>query len=197
MAITENPAGIRPENCYSTDQLATFRSRGDWRDESLAQWVDHWASTQPDVVAFSDGDAEVTWAQLRHQGYRLGAELRRRGIRAGDRIQVQLPNWVEFAIAYVGITRIGAVLVPTMPIYRHDEVEYIINHSNARMAFVAHTFRGFDYAAMHADIADRCAGLDAVVAVRADDSFTGTRWEDLIGDGPTPDDDELGPFLRR
>ncbi|MDF3283185.1 AMP-binding protein [Gordonia sp. N1V] len=193
MAITENPASIRPENCYSTDQLATFRASGDWRDESLAQWVDHWASTQPDVVAFSDGDAEVTWAQLRHQGYRLGAELRRRGIRAGDRIQVQLPNWVEFAIAYVGITRIGAVLVPTMPIYRHDEVEYIINHSNARMAFVAHTFRGFDYAAMHADIADHCAGLDTVVAVRADESFTGTRWEDLIGDGPTPDDDELGP----
>ncbi len=99
MAITKKAADIRPEDRYTAEQLTTFRTRGDWRDENLAQWVDHWASTQPDVIAFSDGDVEITWAQLRHQGYRLGAELRRRGIAAGDRIQVQLPNWIEFAVA--------------------------------------------------------------------------------------------------
>ena len=46
---------------------------------------------------------------------------------------------------YVALARIGAVLVPTMPIYRHDEVLYVLQHSGAKVSVVAGEFRGFDY----------------------------------------------------
>ncbi|WP_052003998.1 AMP-binding protein [Gordonia aichiensis] len=190
---TQTYPGVKPRERYSEEQLAQFRASGCWRDESLAEWVSHWAEVQPDQTAFSDGDVSITWGELENRGFRLALALKDRGIGLGDRVQVQLPNWSEFAVIYVALARIGAVLVPTMPIYRHDEVEYVINHSSARMAFVPSSFRSFDYVAMHADIADNCPDLAEVVVVRPEEDFKGTRLEDLIGSGPTPTDDELGP----
>ncbi|WP_055474511.1 AMP-binding protein [Gordonia sp. HS-NH1] len=190
---TRSVSEPRPDDRYSAEQLAGFVERGEWRNESLFERVSHWAGTQPDIVAFSDGDASVTWAKLQKDGLRLAAALRGRGIRAGDRVQVQLPNWVEFAVVYVALARIGAVLVPTMPIYRHDEVEFIVNHSGARIAIVAHQFRGFDFVQMHAEIKQRCPDLEAVIVVRADEGFEGETLERLIGDGPAPENDDLGP----
>lgn len=183
---------IRPGDRYDDAVTAKFRGDGYWRDESLAQWVDHWASVQPDVEVFSDGDVAFTWSELRNKGYRLAAALRERGIKPGDRIQVQLPNWSEFAVIYVALARIGAVLVPTMPIYRHDEVAYVINNSGARMSFVGHTFKGFDYAAMLEEIRPQCAGLEEVVVLRAEAGLVATLFEDLVGEGDTPSDEELG-----
>ncbi|PYE11687.1 cyclohexanecarboxylate-CoA ligase/acyl-CoA synthetase [Williamsia limnetica] len=185
---------IRPEDRYESAVTAQFRSDGYWRDESLAQWVDHWASVQPEVEVFSDGDVAYTWAELRNKGYRLAAALRKRGIGRGDRVQVQLPNWSEFAVIYVALARIGAVLVPTMPIYRHDEVAYVINHSGARMSFVGNMFRGFNYADMLEEIRPQCVGLEEVVVVRAEDGASVTRFEELVGEGDTPLDEELGPI---
>ena len=69
-----------------------------------------------------DGYSALTGVRLREQAYRLAAALRWLGVEAGNRVQVQLPNWNEFVVVYVALARIGAVLVPTMPIYRHDEV---------------------------------------------------------------------------
>jgi acyl-coenzyme A synthetase/AMP-(fatty) acid ligase len=46
---------------------------------------------------------------------------------ADDRVQVQLPNWNEFVVVYVALARIGAVLVPTMPIYRLPEMLQVVD----------------------------------------------------------------------
>ena len=118
-----------------------------------------------DRVLLTDGYGALTATQLREQAYRLAAALRRLGVEAGDRVQVQLPNWNEFVVVYVALARIGAVLVPTMPIYRHDEVLYVLQHSGAKVSVVAGEFRGFDYPEMIAEIcaSARELGADLIV----------------------------------
>jgi len=133
----------RPEDVYDAETVAGFRSAGYWRDDTLSASVDRLA--EQDRVLLTDGYGALTAAQLREQAYRLAAALRRLGVEAGDRVQVQLPNWNEFVVVYVALARIGAVLVPTMPIYRHDEVLYVLRHSGAKVSVVAGEFRGFDY----------------------------------------------------
>ena len=71
---------IRPEDRYSDETIAEFRASGQWRDGSLAESLDHWASVQPDRIAVSDGYSTLTWAQLRGQAYRLAARLKDFGI---------------------------------------------------------------------------------------------------------------------
>ena len=164
--MTAHPAAVRPEDMYDAVTIAGFRAAGYWRDDTLSGSVDRLAAERPDRVLITDGYAALTAAELRGQAYRLAAALLRLGVRAGDRVQVQLPNWNEFIVVYVALARIGAVLVPTMPIYRHDEVLYVLRHSGAKVSVVAAEFRGFDYPDMLQDIRASAPDLRHVISVR-------------------------------
>jgi acyl-CoA synthetase (AMP-forming)/AMP-acid ligase II len=138
-----------------------------WTEDTLPQILDTWCRRQPDKQFVSDGDGTLTYAELRGQAYRLAAQLRTRGIGAGDRVVVQLPNWREFVVTWLALTRIGAVLVPIMNIYRHDEVEYILNLTQAKAVVTTGMFRGFDHLAMVRELRPKCPTVELVVAVRA------------------------------
>lgn len=189
---TALPTAPAPEDRYSAEQLARFRADGHWRDESLTQWVQHWAARRPAGVVVTDGDATLTWAELRDRAARFARGLRDLGVEAGDRVHVQLPNWVEFVVVYAAIARIGAVLVPTMPIYRQDEVRYVLDHSGAKVSVVPTSYKGFDHAAMVLALREVCPALTAVVTVRgrAEGALC---YQDLVGGVDLPDDDALGP----
>ncbi|QDC15990.1 AMP-binding protein [Rhodococcus ruber] len=192
MDVAEHRRAILPEDRYSASTLHAFRSNGYWRDESLTEHVDRWAEVDPGFVAVTDGYAALTRSELRAQAYRLAASLRRLGISAGDRVQVQLPNWNEFVVIYVAVARIGAVLVPTMPVYRHDEVRYVLEHSGAKISFVTEEFRKFRYADMLTDVRREVPGLEHVVVVRGAVGVGELSFDSLIAGNHVPGNDELG-----
>lgn len=183
---------IRPEDRYDAETIAGFRAQGFWRDGSLAERVDHWAGVQPQRVAVSDGYTELTWARLRGQAYRLAAALRRLGVGRGDRVQVQLPSWNEYVVVYLALARIGGVLVPTMPIYRWDEVTFAINHAEAKVSVVCGDYRNFDYLAMAREIRSNCPSLRHVITVRAEAGEGELRLEDLVAGEEVPGEEALG-----
>lgn len=150
---------------YSEDEIARYYAEGLWRTESLYDEVVAQARVRPDQTYVFDSTTSVTFAQLREEALRLAAGLHRRGVRPRDRVVVQLPNWTEFAVVVVALSRLGAVLVPVMPIYRRAEVEHIVRHSGAVLAVTAGEFRSFDHVAMFRDLSDTV--LRDVVAVRA------------------------------
>jgi len=180
----------RPEDVYDAETVACFRAAGYWRDETLSASVDRLAGQ--DRVVLTDGYGALTGTELREQAYRLAVALRRLGVGAGDRVQVQLPNWNEFVVVYVALARIGAVLVPTMPIYRHDEVRYVLRHSGAKVAVVAGEFRGFDYPDMLGEIRPSAPELQHVISVRCGERPGVLRFEDLIAGTGVPDPSLLG-----
>lgn len=182
-----------PQDQYDAATIAGFRAAGYWHDDVLAACVDRRAAEDPSGVVVTDGYGALTAAELRGSAYRLAAALMERGVGPGDRVQVQLPNWNEFVVVYVALARIGAVLVPTMPIYRHDEVRYAIEHSGARVSIVPGDFRKFDYAGMLAELRASGLDLDHVITVRADAGAGDARFEDLVAGVDIPGDDVLGP----
>ena len=125
--VSDTP--LRPEARFGADAVRLFREKGWWRDDALTDYLDRWADAQPDHLAVSDGTVVLDYANLRAQAYRFGAALRRLGVQPGERVSVQLPNWSEFVVAYLAIERIGAVIVPIMPIYRHREVTHALNQA--------------------------------------------------------------------
>jgi cyclohexanecarboxylate-CoA ligase/acyl-CoA synthetase len=148
--------------------VRSFYESGVWRSEVHSDLLDHWCRRQPQRVLVSDGYAELTYAELRGQAYRMAAALRRMGVEAGDRVVVQLPNWNEFAVTYAALARIGAVMVPMMTVYRHDEVAYIAGLTAARGIVTSGSFRKFDHLAMVREIRPQCPSLEFVLAVRTD-----------------------------
>ncbi|MHA6758281.1 AMP-binding protein [Streptacidiphilus sp. PAMC 29251] len=187
----DTPAVGDPDRARAADYLAA----GHWQDKPLTAYLDEAAQTTPERLYVTDGVRSLTYAEFRGEAYRLAAGLRRLGVRPGDRVAVQLPNWAEFAVAYLALARIGAVLVPIMPIYRRNEVQFVLDNSGAVLAITSGVFRGFDHQAMYAELREVCPALRQVVVVRADKTAEGVlAYAELArpGSDQMPDPSELG-----
>ena len=59
--------------------------------------------------------AVLTWAQLRHQVGSLAAELRRLGVRPGDRVSAYVPNVPQAAVALLATAAVGGIWTSCAP----------------------------------------------------------------------------------
>lgn len=153
---------------HTPEDIARYYEHGDWQEEVLAQIVARHAAQRPRQVFVSDGDTSYTYGELYDRAVRLATGLRGLGVRRGDRVAVQMPNWAEFAVAVTAISRLGAVLVPIMPIFRFDEVNYIVGHSGAVVSISPEFFHKFDYREMLREVRAATPGLRHSVIVRGD-----------------------------
>ncbi len=151
---------------YGEESIRLFRERGWWRDGSATALLDRWADATPERRFVSDGTVELDYATVRERAERLGASLLRAGVRPGDRVAMQLPNWAEFVVGYLAMARIGAVMVPIMTVYRHTEVGHVLRNSGAVAAITTGEFRGFDHAGMFRALQKEIPALATLVIAR-------------------------------
>ncbi|WP_326731667.1 acyl-CoA synthetase [Streptomyces phaeochromogenes] len=83
------------------------------RAVNLAELLSQTARRLPEDPALVCGEVRWNWQDVENGVGSLAAELRRRGVRAGDCVLVHSPNHVEFVQAMFAVWRIGAVLAPT------------------------------------------------------------------------------------
>jgi acyl-CoA synthetase (AMP-forming)/AMP-acid ligase II len=153
---------------YTSEQVEQYYAAGDWQDEVLYDLVKTRAAAHPDRTYVSDGTLTLSYAELRADAVRLAAGLKGLGVGKGDRVVVQMPNWSEFATIVVALSRLGAILVPTMPIFRHDEVGYVLRHSEAKVVIGPQLFHRFDHLDMYRTLAADIDTLEHIVIARAD-----------------------------
>jgi len=96
------------------------------------------AAQHPDRVAFRVGATHLTYRDLDTATAQLAGLLRSRGVAAGDRVAVMLPNVVEFPVVYFGALRAGAVVVPMNPLLKRREVAYYLRDASAQVIFAWH-----------------------------------------------------------
>lgn len=89
-----------------------------------------------DSVAFSMGSAVLTFAQLDIASRRFAAFLQAQGISKGDRVAVQLPNILQYAVVLLGCLRAGVVLVSVNPMYTHYELAHQLTDAQASVLIV-------------------------------------------------------------
>src|SRR5690606_6462878 len=82
----------------------------------------------------------LSYRALEQTSARLGALLRRRGVRPGDRVAVMLPNVPEFAVVYYGVLRAGAVVVPLDPLLKRREIAAYVEDCAARLLIAWHAY---------------------------------------------------------
>lgn len=105
---------------------------------------------QPSATAVIEGDRRMTYDQINAAANRLAALLISRGVAAGDRVAMSIPNLLEFPIVYYGILKMGAVVVPLNTMLKRTEVAYHLSDSGARAFFFAEkympddAYHGFD-----------------------------------------------------
>lgn len=143
-----------------------FLDQGLWDERTIADMAETLADQDPDFIAVSDGVASLTRGRLLSDARALAWSLRNRGLRPGDVVAFQVPNWHEAAVINLAAAMAGLVVNPIVPIYRDREVAQMLADCGAQALFVAARFRNYDFAAMAARLRGQLPALDHVFTVR-------------------------------
>jgi fatty-acyl-CoA synthase len=85
------------------------------------------------------GDARLTWREANARANAFANELRRMGLRRGDRVALYARNSHQWVEALFGLAKIGAVSVTINYRLTAAEVEYIVRNSGARAILCGET----------------------------------------------------------
>jgi len=107
---------------------------------NLASIVTESAAKVPDLPAIRLGDAELSYAALDDLSARMATLLTEKGLEAGDRVGVMLPNVPQFPIAYYGVLRAGGVVVPMNVLLKRREIAFYLEDSGSKLLLAWHGF---------------------------------------------------------
>jgi fatty-acyl-CoA synthase len=126
----------------------------------------------PEKTAVIDESKRFTYKEFGERTDRLAAALVQAGIQQGDHVAVMLPNTHYMLECFYGICQLGAAMVPLNYRLSPEDLEYIINHSDAKMLIVDEEFtRPIE------EIEDKLA-LDQVIIVSVDGCTTSLKGVD-------------------
>jgi long-chain acyl-CoA synthetase len=115
-------------------------TRLDIPDRPLTWLLDETVKRYPEHTAFIYYGARISYARFSMLANRFAAALQRLGIKKGDRVAIALPNIPQYPIAFYGTLRLGAIAVPTNPLYTEREMQHQMADSGARVLIVLDRF---------------------------------------------------------
>ncbi|WP_302140644.1 AMP-binding protein [Halomonas alkalicola] len=164
---------LTPERRQSMVEL------GAWNDKIITDYLDEAVASAGEKAAIitcrmSDGSrVELSYRELNDRVTRIAAGLAELGVRKGDIVSCQLPNWWQMTALHLACVRIGAVLNPLMPIFREHELSFMLGMAESKVLVVPQTFRKFDHGAMAHELKRSLPKLAHVLVIgsEAEDSF--------------------------
>ncbi len=108
-----------------------------------------------DKVALVDGRAHsLTYTELYALTGKVAAKLFSLGVRHGDFVAINMPRVIEYQAAYLGILRAGAVIVPLVPDYPEERINFITNDCGAKLTVTEEFFSDIDSFGQYENPAD-------------------------------------------
>jgi len=150
-----------------------------------------WRDETPDAPAIkayrADADATlIGYAEFARRVERFAGALYELGVRPGQVVACQLPNWWQGQALLLAATRLEAVLAPIMTTIRPRELERMLHRLGANVVVTVDEWAGFGHAAALGEIASRLPELRhrVVIGEPADGDidfrpfFEETPWEE-------------------
>jgi len=164
---------VDSETPLLTEQrLERHREAGEWQDETLLDHFEAALDRDPDAEAVVDPRLRLTYAEVDDRSDRLATGLRAAGLKEGDVVTVQLPNWSEWLVVRLGLMKLGAAINPIPVNLRAGDLEYIVDLIDPSAYVIPDTNRDFDFVSM---LRDRLTYDDLVVTLSARPSETTDR----------------------
>jgi long-chain acyl-CoA synthetase len=98
-------------------------------NKSLIDIFNRTAIKYADNISVIDNGTSYTFYELKLASDKFAAGLIQRGIKKSDRIALYCINSVEFTIAYMGIVKAGATVVPINLLQKASEILYVMKNS--------------------------------------------------------------------
>ncbi|HXZ61629.1 MAG TPA: AMP-binding protein [Acidimicrobiales bacterium] len=127
-----------------------FAAEGWWPDHSVGQrMADGLAGHRdlPFVIHSRTRPWNGTFGEVLDLARRAASGLVARGVRPGDVVTFQTPNWLEGAITFYAAAFVGAVVAPIVHIYGSRETSYILAECRPRVHVTAARYGHQDFLA--------------------------------------------------
>ena len=142
-----------------------YRQKGYWSDITLYEMLLRSVGVAPDRIALVHGIRRLSYAQLAGAIDRLADRLVDLGFRPLDRVVFQLPNSIEFVIAFFALLRIGVIPVLALPAHRRQEILHIFTHTKPAGYVIPDEWRGYDYRLLAAEMSGLAPSLRSVLVL--------------------------------
>lgn len=155
------------EHCtpWPEELACRYRRQGYWANNTLHGMLASSIRAAPERTALVQGERRLSYAHLGQAIDRSAGRLLDLGLRPLDRVVFQLPNSLEFVIAFFALLRIGVIPVLALPAHRREEISHFVAHTEAVAYIVPDTWRGFDYRPLAAEISAGAPSLRRVLVL--------------------------------
>jgi acyl-CoA synthetase (AMP-forming)/AMP-acid ligase II len=134
------------------DRRDDYRRLGYVSDMTMSSSVERAARLWGSRPAVAQADVKMTHREVLGLVERAAAWLSGAGIRPGDIVCWQTPNWWEAHLLGLAIWHVGAVSAPIAPFYREHELRQVIEEVRPAAVISVESFRGFAHAEAFDDL---------------------------------------------
>lgn len=168
------------------EELAVvFRQKGYWEDRALGSYVLETADLFPDKVALVDEEVRMTYTELANRMDAAAERLLQLGLKADDRIMIQLPNGWQFTVLTLACFRAGIIPVMAMPAHRKYELSFLTELSESRAIAVPNRLKGFDHQALAEELSSSIPSLERIL-VSGTANPLNVRLDEILAPGSDP-----------
>lgn len=167
---------------HTPQHAAEFRRDGYWADLTLADVLDQRAADYAGKPAIVEDARSLSFADLVRISENVAAALWELGVRRGDTVAIQSPNWAELPIVHFATNRIGAIFVPLSEGFRERELSHLLRQSKAKVVFCPSEFRNTRFAELIATLQPELPDLRHIVTMRGAAIGDASTFDAMAGD---------------
>ncbi len=135
-------------NMMPAELAAKYTREKLWLQKTVFDILAERVAAHPDRIAIKDQSGTITYGALKDRIERAAQFYRSIGIKRGDVVTIQLPNRVEFAVAFIALELLGAIANKVNPDFRARELDYMLKFSGSSAYVFPREWKDFDYAGM-------------------------------------------------
>jgi carnitine-CoA ligase len=91
-------------------------------------------------LIFDEFNERITYNEINERSNRIAKVLQNVGVEAKDRVAIMLRNRPEFPLTWLGIGKLGAIMVPINIYYKEFDAKYLLEHSEANVIVTSSEF---------------------------------------------------------
>jgi len=139
-------------NMMPAELAAKYTREKLWMQKTVFDILVERAMRHPERIAIKDQRGSVSYGALKDRIERAAQFYRSIGVKRGDVVTVQLPNRIEFAVAFIALELVGAIANKVNPDFRARELGYMLKFSGSSAYVFPGEWKDFDYAGMARDL---------------------------------------------
>lgn len=136
-----------------------------WLGMTIGDVLDKNADLYPDKEALVAQQFRSTFSDLRRRVDRIATGLIENGLKKGDRVMLQLPNWPEFILAHYAIQKAGMVMVLLTVNHTAREIAHLAELTQPAGWILPAGYRETDYAPLIREVSGKVPSLKKIFVV--------------------------------